>query len=79
MKFRCICCGYKTIEHEDPLWHDICPVCYWENDPVQNSNHDSCNGANRISLNEAIANYKEFGAVMRDFLKYVREPYPNEQ
>ena len=31
----------------------ICPVCGWENDLVQNENHDYVGGANQLSVNQA--------------------------
>lgn len=31
----------------------ICPVCGWENDLVQNENHDYAGGANQLSVNQA--------------------------
>lgn len=31
----------------------ICPVCGWENDLVQNANHDYAGGANQLSVNQA--------------------------
>ncbi|MCD7929766.1 MAG: hypothetical protein LUF86_06365 [Clostridiales bacterium] len=47
-KIKCPCCG-KTYVGE----HDICDVCWWQNDPVQSWKPDSPGGANRMSLNEA--------------------------
>ena len=43
----CACCGEGIISEP----HDICPVCGWEDDPVQNEDHDFAGGANRLSLN----------------------------
>jgi len=31
----------------------ICPVCGWENDGVQMSNHDYWGGANKLTVNES--------------------------
>ncbi|MFS2109752.1 CPCC family cysteine-rich protein [Sphingomonas sp. Sphisp140] len=31
----------------------VCPVCGWENDPVQLADGDYAGGANHMSLNEA--------------------------
>lgn len=67
-KFKCVCCGNKTMEHSDPLYHDICPVCFWENDPIQNENPDYAGGANRVCLNEAIMNYKKFGVAKEKYI-----------
>ena len=64
----------------DELGHfDICPVCYWEDDSIQSSDPQYRGGANRISLNEARANYKRIGASEEDFLKYVRPPTEEEK
>ena len=79
MKFKCPCCGYKTMEHNEAEYHDICPVCFWENDPVQNENENFAGGANEICLSDAKENYFSFGAVTEDMIKYVREPFENEK
>ena len=52
-KFVCVCCGYYTLESEDPLSYDICPVCFWEQDPIQQNNPNFTGGANTVSLNQA--------------------------
>ena len=36
----------------------ICPVCRWQDDPVQARNPDYSGGANEESLREARANYR---------------------
>lgn len=42
--------------------HEICRECYWHDDyhPVFDG-PDDISGANKMSLNEAIANYKKYG------------------
>lgn len=79
MKFKCPCCGYKTMEHDEAEYHDICPVCFWENDPVQNENENFAGGANEICLSDAKKNFSSFGAVVEDMVKYVREPFESEK
>ena len=54
MKKKCACCGNFTLE-KDSLF-DICDICGWENDEVQEENPDFSGGANDMSLNQ----YKEF-------------------
>ena len=51
---KCPCCG-KTMVSE----HDICEVCFWQNDPVQLYDPDFSGGANIMSLNEARKAWKE--------------------
>ncbi len=74
MNIICPCCGCKTISEE----YDICPVCFWENDPIQDMYPDCSGGANNVSLIEAKKNYKEFGAIEKRFLNVVRKPYDDE-
>lgn len=50
-KYRCACCGQFTLEAENES--DICPVCGWEEDSLQNSEPDYEGGANEMSLNQA--------------------------
>ena len=76
-RYRCPCCGYYTFT-EPCGSYEICPVCYWENDAVQNDNPDYVGGANKCSLNESRNNYKKAGACEERFLPYVRQPLPEE-
>lgn len=74
---KCYCCGYRTLDSESH--YDICPVCFWEDDAVQNANPDYSGGANYLSLNEAKKNYDLFGAIDVCFLSEVRKPYLSER
>lgn len=78
-KYKCPCCGYFTFENKPNSTYDICPVCFWEDDPVayQEPNKD-VGGANGVSLEQAKINYKEFGACSKDMIIYVRKPEKNE-
>ena len=79
MKYKCHCCESFTLQEnpKDPTF-EICPVCYWENDPLQNENPEYSGGANRVSLIQAQKNFKEFGACDKDSLPYVRKPLEEE-
>ena len=46
---KCACCGFNTLP-EYP--YEICDVCSWQDDGVQNDNPDMAGGANPLSLNE---------------------------
>lgn len=48
-KIVCACCKIGLIEDD---WCDICSVCGWEQDRVQEKDHDFAGGANDLSLNE---------------------------
>lgn len=52
-EMKCPCCG-KTAVSE----YDVCPVCHWENDPIQ-LQHPDTHGANRMTLKEAKEAYKK--------------------
>ncbi|PJZ59076.1 CPCC family cysteine-rich protein [Leptospira barantonii] len=77
MSFPCPCCGYLTFEEESGSF-EICPVCYWENDNVQNDDPSYSGGANRISLELAKENYIRFGAKEKDYVTLVRKPKEDE-
>ncbi len=78
MKYRCSCCGYYTLD-EGGGNYDICPVCFWEDDGLQNDNPDMSGGANDMSLNDAKASYAKCGACSEKFLNCVRKPTEEEK
>lgn len=75
-KYICPCCGYATLE--DSGDYDLCPVCFWEDDPYQKKYPEYAGGANRLSLAESRKNFREFGASEERFLPYVRKPEEEE-
>ena len=77
-KYKCPCCGYYTFNSKPTGEYDICPVCYWEDDPFQTENPDLENMANTVSLNQARENHKKFSACQEDCIKYVRLPKEDE-
>ena len=55
-KHKCPVCGkYEFEMHND---FDICEVCHWENDGIQELNPDYKGGANIMSLNQMRKAYK---------------------
>jgi hypothetical protein len=48
-RFRCPCCGYKTLETAGAL--ALCPVCWWEDDGQE----DSDAGEVRLTVNGALS------------------------
>jgi hypothetical protein len=72
--YTCPCCGYKTLENEPPGTYDICPICFWEDDPVQYEQPYYSGGANHISLIEAQKKFKKFGTCDKNMLAHVRKP-----
>lgn len=78
IKFPCPCCRFLTVSEQPPGSYEICPICGWEDDSVQFHNPKVSGGANDMSLSKARENFKMFGAISKDFLKYVRAPNKNE-
>jgi len=78
-KYKCFCCGYYTFEENVIMNHDICPVCFWENDDLQIDDPTYRGGANSMSLNEARENFKLFGVSNKNYLDLVRKPREDEK
>ena len=53
----CKCCGNNTLDMESKF--DICSVCGWQRDCVQEDNPNYEGGANKMSLNQAKQAYRE--------------------
>lgn len=77
LKWPCPCCGHLTLPH-GPGDFELCPVCFWEDDGAQLRWPLSEEGPNGISLVEAQANYRSFGASDRESRKQARRPRANE-
>ncbi|MDH0032095.1 MULTISPECIES: CPCC family cysteine-rich protein [unclassified Acinetobacter] len=78
MPYPCLCCGYLTRDEPSNGDYDICPVCFWEDDPVQAEDHNYGGGANVLSLYQARKNFKKYGAMEERFVKDVRKPKDKE-
>ena len=50
-KLVCPVCGQHRFEEKGG--YEICPICGWEDDPLQRREPDLAGGANKLSLNEA--------------------------
>ncbi len=56
--YKCKLCGLGDIKKI----HDICELCGWEDDAVQNDNPNYIGGANIMSLNQ----YRKFWLLNKD-------------
>jgi hypothetical protein len=77
-RYACPCCGYLTLEEPQRDNYEICPVCFWEDDPVQLRDADYEGGANVPSLNEARRTFAAIGVSEERFRRNVRPPRPDE-
>ena len=77
----CPACSYRTFAVVGD-W-DVCPVCGWTSDPVQEAMHDDPTGANGISLNEARKNFQAIGAITEEKLSELdpeeKKKYPRSE
>ena len=78
INYSCPCCGYLTLSDPFRGSFEICPVCNWEDDPVQLADPELQGGANEQSLNEARQNFKVFKASARKYIDDVRDPLNSE-
>ena len=76
--YHCPCCGYKTLGERGG--YEICPVCFWEDDGQDDHDADMVRGGpnGALSLTQARANYKAFGASSERCKQFVRPPNPDE-
>lgn len=57
-QYPCHCCEKLIFDSPPDGDFSICPICGWEDDPVQSSDPDFAGGANQLSLNQARAAWK---------------------
>lgn len=76
-KFPCPCCGHLVFDHE-PGFHQVCPICGWEDDLSQLRFPRMPGGANVVSLFEAQQNFRSYGASDRRSRGLTRDPVAGE-
>ena len=59
VRYACPVCGAACFDEKGG--YEICPVCGWEDDPLQRREPDFKGGANEMSLNEAKEAWKKKG------------------
>jgi hypothetical protein len=79
LKFRCPCCGARTLDR--PASMELCPVCWWEDDgqdgdPGSAEVRSTVNGD--LSLSQARSNHLACGAALPRFIRWVRPALPEE-
>jgi hypothetical protein len=78
LPLRCPCCGCKTLDKRGDF--DICSVCFWEDDGQDDYDADVVRGGpnGSLSLTQARANYRQFGACDEQMVCNVRPPRPED-
>ena len=77
--YPCPCCGFLTfpVPKEEALAY-ICPVCFWENDLFDPGEDDPSDENRGMTLRQGRENYRKWGAVREDLVRFAREPRPEE-
>lgn len=78
VRYPCPCCGYR-VHRLPPGYHEVCPICAWEDDLTQLRFVEMPNAANQVSLISAQQNYERFGACVRRHKVRTRAPVPGER
>ncbi|MCW8140500.1 MAG: hypothetical protein KIT58_16500 [Planctomycetota bacterium] len=76
-RHACPVCGHRTLSVRCD-W-EICPVCLWEDDVLDEPGRDPCSPANGdMLLSTARANYLRSGACRPELSRLARPPRPDE-
>jgi len=76
-KFPCPCCGHLVFDRE-PGFHQVCPICGWEDDISQLRFPLMPGAGNGVSLFEAQRNFQRYGASERKNLGSTRAALEEE-
>ena len=76
--YPCACCGHLVLAGP-PGSHEICPICFWEDDAVQLRWPDLADGANAVPLRDAQRNASTLGAVRPRLVAYTRSPTDDDR
>ncbi|MGA7979112.1 MAG: CPCC family cysteine-rich protein [Chromatiaceae bacterium] len=77
-RFPCPCCGYRVFDFQ-PGFHQVCPICGWEDDLSQLRFPLMPGSSNRVSLCDAQQNFQDYGASERRNLGTTRKPVEGEE
>jgi len=77
--YACPCCGSLTLTERGGF--EICDVCFWEDDGQDDADADTVRGGpnGSLSLTQARANFKKFGACKKQDRRFVRIPFPKDE
>jgi hypothetical protein len=76
-KFPCPCCGHLVFDRE-PGFHQVRPICGWEDDLAQLRFPFMPGSSNVVSLFEAQRNFRSYGASERRNVGQTRDPVEGE-
>lgn len=76
-RYPCPCCGY-LVNLQPPGYHEVCPICGWEDDLSQLRFPAMPGGANRVSLVDGQKNFAACGAAEKRNALTTRGPHAHE-
>lgn len=79
IRYACPCCDFLTLTEPPSGTYALCPVCWWEDDPIQFQNPDYAGGANPPSLREARKTFRRLGVSKPHHRDRARPPLPAER
>jgi len=76
-RYPCPCCGYR-VNSLPPGYHEVCPICLWEDDLSQIRFMTMPGSTNHVSLLDAQKNFSECGAAEKRNADNTRQPDNDE-
>ena len=76
--YPCPCCGYQVHKYP-PGYHEVCPICGWEDELSQLRFVEMPGISNHVTLIRAQENFVEYGVSEKRNLGLGREPVPGEK
>ncbi len=70
-KKKCKCCGKRVLDKDN--LYEVCPVCGWESDKLQEDNPKMAGGANELSLKEYRKKYKKENSNKKSFKDFLNK------
>ncbi len=76
-RYPCACCGY-LVNRNPPGYHELCPICGWEDDLSQLRFVEMPGSSNHVSLIDGQVNFHKYGAAERRYVMESRKPLNEE-
>ena len=75
----CPCCGYRALSPGAPGSYEVCEICGWLDDLVGFYHPETQSDYNYVSLAQARANVREYGACLPGVAASTRAPTDDDE
>jgi len=75
----CPCCGYRALSPGAPGSYEVCEICGWLDDLVGFYHPETQSDYNYVSLAQAWANVREYGACLPGVAASTRAPTDDDE